>query len=59
METAMSAGLTAEQRDRINKRTALKQPVSIESVAATVVFLLGEGAGSITGQNVGVDGGVI
>jgi enoyl-[acyl-carrier-protein] reductase (NADH) len=31
----------------------------LESVAATVVFLLGEGASSITGQNLFVDSGTI
>lgn len=57
METEMTRGLTAEQREKIYRRTALRQPVRIESVAATVVFLLGEGAGSITGSVVFVDGG--
>lgn len=59
METAMSATLTDEQRQRIYQRTALKQATSIESVAATVVHLLGDGAASITGQGVFVDSGTI
>jgi 3-oxoacyl-[acyl-carrier protein] reductase len=59
MDTAMSGSLSDEQRQRIHARTALKAPVSLESVAATVVFLLGEGAASITGQNVFVDSGTI
>jgi len=59
METAMSDTLTEEQRQRIYARTALKQATSLESVAATVVHLLGDGAASITGQNVVVDGGTI
>lgn len=59
METAMSGSLSEAQRQRIYARTALKAPVSLESVAATVVFLLGEGAASITGQNVFVDSGTI
>jgi 3-oxoacyl-[acyl-carrier protein] reductase len=57
METAMSAKLTDEQRQRIHQRAALKAPTSSESVAETIVFLLDERSGSITGQNVVVDGG--
>ena len=59
METAMSGTLTDEQRQRIYQRTALKQATSLESVAATVVHLLGDGAASITGQSVVVDSGTI
>ena len=59
METAMSGGLSEEQRDRIYRRTALKKATAPESVAATVVFLLGEGASSVTGENVRVDSGTI
>lgn len=59
METAMSATLTDEQKDRIYKRTSLKGATSIESVAETVAFLLSEQACSITGQNIHVDNGTI
>lgn len=59
MDTAMSATLNEEQRAKIYQRTALKQATSPDSVAATVVHLLGEGAGSITGQSVFVDSGTI
>lgn len=59
MDTAMSATLSAEQKARIYKRTALKSDTKIESVAATVAFLLSEGACSITGQNIHVDNGTI
>jgi 3-oxoacyl-[acyl-carrier protein] reductase len=59
METAMSGKLTPEQRQRIYNRTALKQATSLESVAATTVYLLGDGAASITGQNIFVDSGTI
>lgn len=57
METAMSSSLDEEQRRRIFARTALQQPVSLASVAQTVVFLLGPGSTSITGQNIVVDSG--
>lgn len=59
MATEMSAKLTDEQRQRIFNRAALKQPTGLESVAATVVHLLGDGAASITGEVVRVDGGTI
>lgn len=59
METAMSSTLTAEQKDRIYKRTSLKKATAIESVAETVAFLLSEKAQSITGQNIHVDAGTI
>ena len=59
METAMSSTLTAEQRARIHQRTALKQATQAESVAAMVVHLLGDGAASVTGQNLFVDAGTL
>lgn len=59
METAMSDSLTADQKDRIYKRTSLKSPTSVASVAKTVAFLLSEKACSITGQNIHVDNGTI
>jgi len=59
MDTAMSASLTAEQKDRIYKRTSLKRETSIASVAATVEFLISDKSASITGQNIMVDSGTI
>ena len=59
METAMSATLSTEQKDRIYKRTSLKRPTTTQSVAETVRFLLSQAAESITGQNVFVDSGTI
>lgn len=59
METAMNGKLTPEQRERIYQRTSLKAATSLESVAASVVFLLGDGAASITGQDIFVDSGTI
>ena len=59
METAMSAGLSEEQKARIYKRTSLKQATAVESVAKTISFLLSEGASSITGQAIFVDNGTI
>ena len=59
METSMSSTLTDEQKDRIYKRTSLKHPTCIRSVAETVSFILSDKAGSITGQNIHVDSGTI
>jgi 3-oxoacyl-[acyl-carrier protein] reductase len=59
METAMSATLSEQQKDRIYKRTSLKNPTDVHSVAETVAFLLSEKAHSITGQNIHVDSGTI
>ena len=59
METEMSGTLSIEQRDRIFKRTSLKVPTTLNSVAKTVCFLLSDGAESITGQNIHVDSGTI
>lgn len=57
METAMSSTLTFAQREKIYQRTALKQATCPRSVAAAVLYLLGEGAASVTGQNIVVDAG--
>ncbi len=59
METAMSGKLDEEQRRRIYQRTALKQATDVASVAATVRFLVGPEAASITGQNIFVDSGTL
>lgn len=59
METAMSATLSGEQKDRIYKRTSLKTATSTDSVAETVAFLLSDKANSITAQNIHVDSGTI
>jgi len=59
METSMSSTLSKEQRDRIFKRTSLKIPTTIESVANMVEFLLSDNSHSVTGANVFVDSGTI
>jgi 3-oxoacyl-[acyl-carrier protein] reductase len=57
METAMSCSLASERREKIYARNSLKSATSIVSVAASIVFLLGAGASSITGQTLHVDNG--
>lgn len=59
MDTEMSSTLSEEQKNRIYKRTALKQPTEISSVASMIFFLLSDGAQSVTGQNIHVDSGTL
>lgn len=59
METEMSASLSENQKNRIYKRTSMKQAVDVNSVAETISFLLSDDAKSITGQNIHVDNGTI
>jgi 3-oxoacyl-[acyl-carrier protein] reductase len=59
METEMSSTLNDEQKDRIYKRTSLKQATDTQSVANTIEFLLSNSSKSITGQNINVDSGTI
>ncbi|MFC2039653.1 3-oxoacyl-[acyl-carrier-protein] reductase [Chloroflexota bacterium] len=58
IETAMTAGLPEEYKTELKKRIAsgvLGQP---EDVAAAAAFFASEGAKYITGQVIGVDGGM-
>jgi 3-oxoacyl-[acyl-carrier protein] reductase len=59
METEMSASLSEIKKNRIYQRTSLKQPVDINSVTETILFLLSDETKSITGQNIYVDSGTI
>jgi 3-oxoacyl-[acyl-carrier protein] reductase len=59
METDMSGSLTLDQKDRIYKRTSLKKPTDVLSVAETARFLIEDGSASLTGQNLFVDSGTI
>lgn len=59
METDMSSTLTDDQKNRIYKRTSMKVPTTVYSVAETIKFLLSDAAESITGQNIHVDSGTI
>ena len=46
---------TEERRDRV----PMRRYGTVEEIAATVAFLLSEGGGYITGQNLRVDGGLM
>ncbi len=59
METAMSATLSNEQKDRIYKRTSMKRATSVKSVASMAAYLLSDASESVTGQNIHVDCGTI
>jgi len=57
IETEMTNGLNDEQRQRIERRSALKRLAGVNDVAAAVEFLLSDHAKNITGTVVTVDAG--
>jgi len=57
VDTEMTKGLTSEQRQKIERRSALNRLVNVEDVAETVHFLLGEQSRNITGTVITVDAG--
>lgn len=57
LDTDMTRSLTVEQRMRVRGRSALSRDLTIDDVAATVLFLLSDAACSITGATIVVDGG--
>jgi 3-oxoacyl-[acyl-carrier protein] reductase len=57
METDMTQGLAAEQRDKVAQRSALRRLARVEDVADAVSFLLGAKARNITGTVLTVDAG--
>lgn len=57
IETDMTHGLKDEQRQQIEKRSALRRLAGVEDVANAVEFLLGDRAKNITGTVITVDAG--
>ena len=57
VDTEMTKGLTEEHRERIARRSALRRLVEVDDVAASVEYLLSDGARNITGTVITVDAG--
>ncbi|MGH2449247.1 MAG: SDR family NAD(P)-dependent oxidoreductase, partial [Chloroflexota bacterium] len=57
VDTEMTKGLTEEHREQIVRRSALRRLVEVEDVAASVEYLLSDGARNITGTVLTVDAG--
>jgi len=57
VNTSMTDGMTDEQRQQIERRSALKRLVDVEDVANTVEFLLDDRSRNITGTVLTVDAG--
>jgi 3-oxoacyl-[acyl-carrier protein] reductase len=55
--TEMTQSLTDEGREKIARRSALKRMVEVADIAASIDFLMGEGARNITGTVITVDAG--
>jgi 3-oxoacyl-[acyl-carrier protein] reductase len=58
IETDMTASLSGEQRDSLEKQIPLERLGSVEDIAAAVVFLCSPGAAYITGEVINVNGGM-
>jgi 3-oxoacyl-[acyl-carrier protein] reductase len=57
LETDMTHGMDEKQRQQVMRRSALRRMTSIDDVAETVEFLLGDKARNITGTVMTVDAG--
>jgi 3-oxoacyl-[acyl-carrier protein] reductase len=57
VDTDMTEGLEAEQREQIARRSALKRLVDVEDVADAVEFLMSDRSKNITGTVLTVDAG--
>ena len=59
IDTDMNAQLTEEDRASLADETPLGRIGSAEEVAKTIFYLCGEGASFITGQILGISGGLV
>lgn len=57
MQTAMTAGLQGDKLESIKRRSPLGHLATVDDVAGTVVYLLGDDAKNITGTTITVDAG--
>ena len=58
VETELTGSLPEEVKDQIRAQVPAGRFGEPEEIAAVVAFLVGEGAGYVTGQTVAVDGGM-
>ncbi len=59
VETELTGGLSEEIKERIKAQVPAGRFGSPEDISEAVAFLVGEGAGYITGQTLTVDGGMV
>lgn len=59
METDMTSEMTEENKQKVYGRNALKKATELDSVIATIIFLLKDQSNSITGKSIGVDAGAL
>ena len=57
IDTPMNAALSEKEKEEICEEIPLGRAGTPEETAETVFFLAGEGAGYITGQVLGINGG--
>ena len=58
VETELTGSLPENVKERIREQVPVGRFGEVEEVAEVVAFLVGEGAGYITGQTIAVDGGM-
>lgn len=57
METSMTSGLQGDKLQSIKRRSPLGRLANVEDAASAVIFLLSDGAKSVTGTTITVDAG--
>jgi 3-oxoacyl-[acyl-carrier protein] reductase len=58
VETGLTGSLPENAKERIREQVPMGRFGEVEEVAEVVAFLVGEGAGYLTGQTIAVDGGM-
>lgn len=57
IDTDLTGSMTEEERQKVERRSALKRLATVTDVAGAVEFLLSDGAKNITGTVLTVDAG--